>query len=74
MKNIDTEGYNEAQDYAERGLLANEMLRHDVYSLPDEEDALVFCPDCGELGETFGSIEHRSWCYYGEQNALACNL
>ena len=47
------------------GLFAHEMLRHDVYSLPDE-DALVFCPECGEMGEDFGQITHASWCFYGE--------
>jgi len=73
MKTIDTERFNEPEDYADRAFLANEMLRHDVYSLPDE-DALVFCSECGEMAESFAAIEHRSWCYDGERNRLACNL
>jgi len=73
MHIIDTERYNEAENYADRGLLAHEMLRHDVHSLPDE-DALVFCNECGEMAESFGAIEHKSWCFYDERNNLACNL
>jgi hypothetical protein len=36
-------------------------------SFPDEEeDAFVFCPECGEMAERFVFIEHKSWCAYGE--------
>jgi hypothetical protein len=48
----------------ERGLLAGELLRHDVYGLPDEQ-VLVFCPECCEMAESFGLIEHKDRCFYG---------
>lgn len=52
------------KDESLRGLFAHEMLRHDLYDSPDEE-VFVFCPDCGEMAETWGLIEHRGWCFYG---------
>jgi hypothetical protein len=63
MDTVAYERWNET-DGDNAGLFAREMLRHDVYSLPDEE-TLVFCPECGELAESFNSIEHRNWCFYG---------
>ena len=55
------------------GLFAHEMLRHDVYSLPDE-DSLVFCPECGEMAEDFGQINHLNWCFYGERGIRPGNF
>lgn len=48
------------------GLIAHELLSHDVYNLPEEEDAFVFCPECGEMAEGFVFIEHKRWCTCGE--------
>jgi hypothetical protein len=73
MDIIDIERFNDAEDCEGRGLLANEMLRHDVYSLPDE-DLLVFCPECGEMAESFGVIGHKSWCFYGEHQIRPGNF
>ncbi|HYX23165.1 MAG TPA: hypothetical protein VFC23_03360 [Thermoanaerobaculia bacterium] len=73
MDIIDIKRFNEADDPADRGLLANEMHRHDVYSLPDE-DLLVFCPECGEMGESFGVIEHKGWCFHGERSIRPGNF
>jgi len=49
-------------------LLAREVRRHDGYSLPDDE-ALIFCPECGALAEDFDHIAHKDWCFYGEHRA-----
>jgi hypothetical protein len=73
MNSIDIERFNETEDCAGRGIRANEMLRYDVYSLPNE-DELVFCPECGEMAESFAGIEHKSWCLHGEWDSLQCNL
>ena len=73
MDIIDSERFNDVEEYADRGLLANEMLRHDVYGLPDE-DLLVFCPECGEMAESFGVIEHKSWCFYGGRHVRPGNF
>lgn len=58
MDVIAYERRNQAED---PGLLAKELLSHDVYGLP-EEDFLVCCPECGELAEGAIFLEHRSWC------------
>ncbi len=49
------------------------MPRHDVYSLPGE-DALVFCPECGEMAQDFGRIDHQIWCFYGERGIRPGNF
>lgn len=48
------------------GLVAHEMLSHEAYTLPEEEDSFVFCPECGEMAERFVFIEHKRWCAFGE--------
>ncbi len=48
------------------GLIAHEMLSHDVYTLQEEEDSFVFCPECGGMAERFVFIDHKRWCTFGE--------
>ncbi len=50
------------------GFIAHEMLSHDVYTLPEEDDSFVFCPECGEMAPSFVFIEHKRWCAYGENS------
>ena len=66
------ERWNET-DGDNTGLFAHEMLRHDVYGMPDE-DSLVFCPECGEIAEDFGRIDHRSWCFYADYGICPGNF
>ena len=65
MDTVAYERWNETIDANETGILAREMLSHDVYDLPDG-DGLVFCPECYEMAETFGRIEHQEWCCFGD--------
>ena len=66
MNGMTRNRWSEMED--DPGLVAHEMLNHDVYGLPQEdEDSFVFCPECGEMGESFVYIEHQGWCPYGEQ-------
>jgi len=63
MDTVAYERWNEAEG-DDTGLFAHERLRNNVCSLPDG-DTLVFCPECGELAESFDAIGHRIWCFYG---------
>jgi hypothetical protein len=49
------------RDAVDSGLLVNEMLGHDVYSLP-EEDRLGLCLECGDLADDRGFLAHKNWC------------
>lgn len=62
MDTVAPEKLNEAEA-DDAGLFAHDERRHDAYSLPDE-DAFVFCPECGSLGESFDGIDHEAWCFY----------
>lgn len=53
----------------ERWNETDEAHRHDVCDLPDD-DAFIFCPECGALAESFDLIEHKHWCFYGEQRPI----
>jgi len=62
---MDTSAYdrwNEQNEADRQNYFAQEMLGHDVWALPEDEDSLVVCPECGELAESFVLLEHRSWC------------
>lgn len=48
------------------GLIPPELLDPPAFSLPEEEDSFVFCPECGEMADSFVFIEHKRWCPYGE--------
>ena len=58
----DTEG----DDY---GVFAPDPQRRAAFDLPDD-DAFIFCPECGSLAESFDLIEHKIWCFYGEQRPI----
>lgn len=73
MDTVAHEKWNEAVDANDSGLLAHEMLSHDVYDLPDG-DALVFCPECYEMAETFGRIDHPEWCSFSDSQIRPGNF
>ena len=73
MDTVAYERWNEAVDAQESGVLAHEMLSHDVYDLPGSE-ALVFCPECFEMAETFGHIQHPEWCCFGDSRVRPGNF
>lgn len=45
-------------------LVMREMLLHDVYDLPFEQDLLVTCSYCGESGVGMEALSHQPWCIY----------
>lgn len=49
---------------AEPELVMREMLQHDVYELPFEQDLLVTCSYCGESGLGLETVGHQPWCIY----------
>ena len=51
---------------SEPELVMREMLLHDVYDLPVEQDLLVTCSYCGESGLGFEVLGHQPWCIYVE--------
>lgn len=68
MDTVAYDRWNEAEG-DDSGFFAHEMLRHDVYSLPDE-DSLVFCPECGQMAESFDMVPHKGWCFYGDRQPI----
>lgn len=49
---------------AEPELAMREMLQHDVYDLPFDEDLVVTCSYCGESGLGLETVSHQPWCIY----------
>ena len=49
---------------SEPELAMREMLLHDVYELPFEQDLLVTCSYCGESGLGLETVPHQPWCIY----------
>lgn len=49
---------------SEPELVKREMLLHDVYDLPFDQDLLVTCSCCGESGLGVESVAHQPWCVY----------
>lgn len=52
------------QTNIEPELVMREMLLHDVYELPFEQDLLVTCTYCGESGLGLEAVPHQPWCVY----------
>jgi hypothetical protein len=59
------------------GLPVNEMLRCDLYEVPDEfwdesafriSAAYLCCPYCGRLGETMDEIPHEGECPFANDD------
>lgn len=49
---------------SEPELVMREMLLHDVYDLPFEQDLVVTCSYCGESGLDVEALGHQPWCIY----------
>jgi hypothetical protein len=68
MDTVAYERWNETEG-DDHGLFAHDVHRYDAFNLPDD-DAFIFCPECGSLAESFDLIEHKDWCFYGEHRAI----
>jgi hypothetical protein len=52
------------ETHSDSELALREMLLHDVYDLPFDQDLLVTCSYCGESGLGIESVAHQPWCVY----------